>query len=108
MATASHDFIVVSTTLPNENDAQRLAQHLVEQQLAACVHVIGPLASVYRWQGAVESAQEWTCQAKVRASRFDKVSQVISEHHPYDVPEIIATPLVATTAAYGKWLDENC
>ena len=87
--------IQVVTTIDTEEGATRLARTLVERRLAACVQVAGPVASVYRWQGRVEEAREWQCLIKTRADLFDAVAAAIRALHAYELPEIIALPIVA-------------
>lgn len=99
------DFVQIVTTLPSRAEADRLARVLVERRLAACVQVSGPIASTYRWQGAIEAGEEWVCTAKCRAGRFDDVAAVISSLHPYETPEVLATPIVAAAPRYLTWLD---
>ena len=100
-------FIQVTTTTATEAIAQKIATELVEQRMAACVQIEGPLESVYWWQGQVEQAREWRCMIKTRGSLFEAVAQAISRLHPYDCPEILATPIVACNEAYQAWLEEQ-
>lgn len=100
-------YIQVATTLPSKKKAKRLAARLIEHNLAACVQVSGPIISTYRWQGQVEESEEWVCVAKTLAARFGPVEQAIRQSHPYDVPEIIATPLTDVSADYGAWMDQQ-
>ena len=101
------EYIHVHTTTATEADAQRIASALVERRLAACVHVSGPITSTYRWQGKVETAQEWHCVAKTRRDRYAAVEAAVIELHPYDTPEIVATPIVAGSQRYLTWLDQQ-
>ena len=101
------DYIVITTTTENVADAHRIADALVERHLAACVQIVGPIQSVYRWQGEVEHAEEYRCEIKTRATKFSDIGDLLNEVHPYDVPEIIAVPLVNISADYRKWLDEQ-
>ncbi len=100
-------FIQVTTTTATEAYARQIATALVEQRLAACVQIEGPLESVYRWQGQVEQAQEWRCTVKTRDSLFEAVTRAICNLHPYECPEILATPIVACSEAYQTWLEEQ-
>jgi len=75
--------------------------------MAACVQVLGPISSTYRWQGALETSQEWLCLAKSRRGLYDAIEKAIRRIHPYQVPEILAVPVVAGSAAYLAWLDEE-
>jgi periplasmic divalent cation tolerance protein len=97
--------IQVLTTIDSPEAAGRLAQQLVEANLAACVQVLGPLTSTYRWEGKVETAQEWLCIAKTREDRYGEVEAAIRAAHPYQVPEILAVPVTAGHEAYLRWLD---
>lgn len=101
------DYIQVSTTTETEQAAQEIAAALVEQRLAACVQVSGPVESVYRWQDKVQQSQEWLCTAKTRASLFPQVEAAIRELHKYECPEIVAVPIVDGSAAYLTWLGEQ-
>jgi periplasmic divalent cation tolerance protein len=101
------DHLQVLTTVGSEEDAERISVALVERRLAACVQTVGPIASRYRWQGKVETAREWQCLAKTDAARYPEVEAAIRELHPYDEPEIVATPIVAGSAGYLAWVSEN-
>ena len=101
------DHVQVLTTVGSEEDAERISAALVKRRLAACVQTLGPIVSRYRWQGAVETAREWQCLAKTEASRYPEVESAIRELHPYDEPEILATPIVAGSAGYLAWVSES-
>ena len=102
------DAIVVTTTLPDRNTAQKIASALVEQRLAACAQVSsGAILSTYRWKGKVESAQEWVCTFKTTRARYAEVEAAIRALHPYEVPEIVATPIVEGSADYLKWIADE-
>ncbi len=75
--------------------------------MAACVQVAGPIASTYRWQGAIETSQEWLCLAKTMKANYEALEAAIRELHPYEVPEILAFPIVAAHQAYLEWLAAN-
>ena len=92
-------FIQVVTTLPDQAGAEQLAAHLLQQRLAACVQ-ISPCTSRYHWQGVIEQAEEMVCTVKSRRDLFTEVCRVIRSLHPYEVPEILATPVVDGVAAY--------
>jgi periplasmic divalent cation tolerance protein len=97
----------VTTTLPDQAAAERLAGVLVEERLAACAQVLGPVSSTYHWEGAVERATEWYCQLKTTAARLPALQARISELHPYDVPEIIALPILDGKAEYLRWIEQT-
>lgn len=99
--------IQVQTTTATRADAERIAAALVERRLAACVQISGPITSCYRWQGAVETAEEWGCAAKTTLAAYPRVEQAIRELHPYEEPEIIAVPIVAGSSGYLTWLVEQ-
>lgn len=101
------DHIQVLTTVESEDEAQRVASALVERRLAACVQVIGPISSTYRWRGDVERASEWLCLAKTETARYAEVEAAIRELHSYEEPEILATPVVAGSGGYLDWVSES-
>ncbi|NDY42973.1 divalent-cation tolerance protein CutA [Dissulfurirhabdus thermomarina] len=100
-------YLVVTTTAADRADADRLARSLVDRRLAACVQVTGPVTSRYRWQGRVETAEEWLITAKTRADRYPALEAELSRAHPYEVPEILAVPVSAGLPAYLAWIDES-
>jgi periplasmic divalent cation tolerance protein len=100
-------FIQVVTTTGNRADAERISQILVDRRLAACVQVAGPIQSTYHWQGRVETAEEWQCVAKTSLDRFEELRQAVISAHPYDVPEIIATPIVTAHQPYLDWMQHE-
>ena len=100
-------YVQVLTTAGSEEEAGRIGELLVERRLAACVQVVGPVVSRYRWQGAIEEAREWQCLVKTTAAAYEAVEAAIREVHSYDEPEIIATPIVAGSAGYLAWIEEN-
>jgi periplasmic divalent cation tolerance protein len=97
--------IQVITTTSSREEAERIARALVEARLAACVQVLGPITSTYRWEGAIETSQEWRCEAKSRAELYDEIEKAIRRLHSYKVPEILAVPVAAGSADYLGWLD---
>jgi periplasmic divalent cation tolerance protein len=99
--------IQVLTTAGSEEEAGRIAELLVDRKLAACVQVVGPVVSRYRWRGAIEEAREWQCLAKTTRAAYEAVEAAIRAVHSYDEPEIIATPIVAGSAGYLAWIEEN-
>jgi periplasmic divalent cation tolerance protein len=98
------DCIQVLTTAASEEEAARIARMLVEERLAACVQVFGPIASTYRWQGAICTSQEWLCLAKTVKGLYPEVEQAIRKAHSYQVPEILAVEVTAGGADYLGWL----
>ena len=100
-------YIQISTTTETKEQAQTIAQHLVDTKLAACVQITGPTTSIYRWKGKVESTQEWLCLIKTSEELFEKVETAIKKLHSYETPEIIAVPIVKGTKEYLSWLDDE-
>ena len=99
--------VQVLTTAASEEEAGRIAELLVARKLAACVQVVGPVVSRYRWEGAVEEEREWQCLVKTTGAAYDELEAAIREVHSYEEPEIIATPIVAGSAGYLAWIEEN-
>lgn len=98
------DIRLVITNCPDEETANRIALAVVEAKLAACVNILPRVQSIYRWQGAVESAAEVPLLIKTTAAAYPALEAAIRESHPYDVPEIIALPITAGLPAYLNWL----
>jgi periplasmic divalent cation tolerance protein len=99
--------IQVITTTGTKQDANKVARALIEARLAACVQVVGPVTSRYWWDDEIEEAEEWLCLIKTTANLFERLEEAIRAAHPYDVPEILATPVVAGSADYLAWLREE-
>jgi periplasmic divalent cation tolerance protein len=99
------DKIVVLTTCDSEMLAEQLARHLVEHRLAACVNILPRARSVYRWQEKIEDAGEWVLLIKSRRDLFAALRAEIQKLHTYEVPEVIAIPIVDGSEAYLGWLD---
>ena len=101
------EFLTILTTTDKKTVADRIARTLVDRKLAACVQVLGPIESTYRWKGKVESAEEWLCLVKSTRDAYEAVEQAIAEIHPYEVPEIIALPIVQGSKTCLEWLGES-
>lgn len=99
--------IQVVTTTAGPDDARRIASELLARRLAACVQIDGPLESVYRWQGQVETSNEWRCVVKTRAELYARVEAAIRELHSYEQPEILAIPVLAGSEGYLRWLADE-
>jgi periplasmic divalent cation tolerance protein len=96
--------VVVTTSLGSEDAARHLARVVVEERLAACVHVAGPLTSIYQWQGSVEQATEWTCACKTTPAGALALMTRIRALHSYQVPEILVTPVLDGAPEYLSWI----
>ncbi|MBF8265600.1 MAG: putative divalent ion tolerance protein [Dehalococcoidia bacterium] len=98
-------FIQVLTSAGTKEDAQKIAQSVVEKRLAGCAQVVGPITSTYRWDGKLETAEEWLCIIKSRNDLYKELEKAIQQIHPYKVPEILAVPVVEGSQSYLEWLD---
>jgi periplasmic divalent cation tolerance protein len=101
------DALLVITNLPDRDAAWKLAQALIDQRLAACVNLLAGCTSVYRWEGAIEQAEEVPVLIKTRAARYPEVEALIRSLHPYELPEIIAVPVVRGLPDYLQWVAEE-
>jgi periplasmic divalent cation tolerance protein len=102
------DALLVLCTAPAEGEAaERLARGLVEARLAACVNLVVGLRSFYRWEGAIQDDAEVQLLIKSRRGRLEALVAYVHEHHPYDVPEVIALPIVGGAAPYLAWLAQQ-
>ena len=97
-------FLQVFPAVPTRDEANRLARLLVDSHATACVQIMGPIRSVYRWHGDVEAAEEWLLPAKTSTEQLSEVERLILEIHSYDTPEIAAVPIVSGTECYLTWL----
>jgi periplasmic divalent cation tolerance protein len=100
----STSVVVVLLTAPDPETAQRIAQALVEERLAACVNVLPGVRSIYRWQGAVEQASEVLLIAKTQADRSDALAARVRALHPYELPEVVVLPVSGGSEAYLGWV----
>jgi periplasmic divalent cation tolerance protein len=98
------EYIQVLTTVEHKTDAEKIAKSLVEKRLAACVQILGPLTSYFHWQGKLDSSVEYLCLIKSRADLFTELEAEITSQHPYEVPEILATPVTEGSKDYLNWL----
>jgi periplasmic divalent cation tolerance protein len=96
--------LLVLTSLPDQASAEALASELVKARLAACVNVLPPCHSVYRWQGVLETANEVPMLIKTSSERYAALEAAIRNHHPYDLPEVVALPIVQGLPEYLSWV----
>ncbi|NUK05068.1 divalent-cation tolerance protein CutA [Streptomyces lunaelactis] len=97
--------LTVLTTTDSAEKAEALARGAVEARLAACAQVSAPVTSVYHWQNAIETAEEWQVLFKTKQACYPALEAHLTAAHDYDTPEIIATPVLAGSAAYLEWID---
>jgi periplasmic divalent cation tolerance protein len=97
----------VVTTIAEKKHAETLARAILEKRLGACVQISGPIESHYWWNSRIETATEWTLTIKTRRDLYQILEKMLLELHPYDQPEIIATPVIEISPGYLKWLTEQ-
>jgi periplasmic divalent cation tolerance protein len=98
---------IVLTAAGSKEEAQEIARALVERRLAACVNLVGPVQSIYRWKDAIENAEEWLLLIKTTAAAFPAVCDTIRELHSYELPECVQIPIEAGSADYLEWIQKN-
>jgi periplasmic divalent cation tolerance protein len=96
--------LLVLTNLPDRAAAERLADLVIEKKLAACVNILAPCRSVYRWKGAMQHDEEHPMLVKTTAERYPELEKALRAGHPYELPEIIAVPVERGLAAYLDWV----
>lgn len=101
------DKIVVFSACGTADEAALVARRLIERRVAACVNIVPGVRSIYRWQGAIEDASEWTLMIKTRRSLFERLKHELEQVHSYQTPEIIAVPVVEGSVAYLDWIDRE-
>lgn len=104
-SSAQHQLVLC--TCPDQTTAQTIANALVDQQLAACVNILPGLTSVYQWQGQRETAQEHLLMAKTTNEAYEALEQAITALHPYELPEVIAVPILQGLDAYLRWIEQQ-
>jgi periplasmic divalent cation tolerance protein len=97
-------YVQVFTTTEKKEDAEKIARILLEARLAACIQVVGPISSLYWWKGKIEKAEEWLCIIKTREDLYGELEKTIRKNHPYEVPEIIAIPIISGNRGYLDWI----
>jgi periplasmic divalent cation tolerance protein len=107
MASGATNSRIVFVMAADAEQAVSIARTLVEESLAACVNIVGPVRSIYKWRGAIEDQSEHMLVIKTRAALFGKVERRVRELHSYEVPEIIALPISAGSAPYLAWIGES-
>ena len=94
----------VHVAAPDAESAQRIAEELVSERSAACVQVLGPMASIYTWKDQVHRSNEYLLLIKTTRAAFERVAEVVRRHHRYDVPEILAVPVLEVNEEYRQWV----
>jgi len=106
MTTGLGAYVVVLVTVPSKEDGLKIARELVNRRLVACVNIVDNVHSVFFWEGKVDEAKEALLIIKTRLDKMNEVISCIKSMHPYQVPEIIALPIVYGIESYLKWIDE--
>lgn len=99
--------VMVWSNAPDKTTAETIARGLVDQRLVACVHIFPAGVSIYRWEGDIQQGEEWTMLAKTRRKRAKRVVKEIQKTHPYDVPEILLTPVIGGSNGYLSWVNRE-
>jgi len=99
--------ILVLVTCGSEEEALKIAHSLVEERLAACVNLVSPVRSIYRWEGKIWDEKEWILIIKTQKERFEELERKVRSLHSYSAPEIIGLPIVEGSDSYLKWLKES-
>lgn len=104
---SDEEVLLVLTNLPDRDSAQRVAQVLIENRVAACVNILAECSSVYRWQGKTETASEVPLLIKTTRAAYSRLEAALRAHHPYELPEIIAVPVTAGLPGYLQWVAQE-
>ena len=100
-------YLQVFTTTDKPEDAERIANTLVENRLAGCVQIVGPVVSTYWWRGNMETTEEWLCLIKTRQDLYSRLEIALKQIHPYETPEIVAVPITAGSKENLDWLTDE-
>ncbi len=101
------EFIQLFTTTEKKDDAELISREIVKKRLAACAQVVGPIKSTYWWKEKIEQTEEWLCIMKSRRHLYEELEKAIKSIHPYEVPEIVAVPIVSGSQSYLEWLEQE-
>lgn len=101
------DLLLIRITCPSRRVAEEIADAAVEQRLAACANLEGPVTSTYRWKGVVEHAFEFVLWMKAPDAHWSEIEKLVNALHPYDVPAIVALPCAHSSVPYAAWVNEN-
>jgi periplasmic divalent cation tolerance protein len=101
----SNSYVIILVTTSSKEEAETIVQRLLEARLIACANIVGPAYSHFHWSGKIEKAEEYLILMKSRKDLFKKLSETVKALHSYEVPEIIAFPIVEGSKAYMDWLD---
>lgn len=101
------NYCIVFITCSEREEAERITHVLLDRQLIACANIVSDVQSFFWWKGAVDNAREILLIVKTKANQFEKICRLVKEHHSYEVPEIIALPILMGSQEYLQWIDES-
>ena len=101
------DKIVVLSTCASAEEAERLARRVIDDHLAACVNVLSPVRSFYRWKGVIEDSAEWLLITKSVRDKFDALRAALESAHTYEIPEVIAISVIEGSPSYLSWIERE-
>ncbi len=101
------EYIQITTTTDKKREAEDIAKKLIEKRLVSCAQILGPIKSIYWWKGRIEESEEWMIFFKTKKGLFKKVESAIKEIHSYEVPEIIAVPILEGSKDYLNWIESE-
>ena len=101
------DLLLIRVNCPDRNTADAISDALIAAKLAPCTNLQGPVTSTYTWQGTVEQGEEWVLWIKAQAEAFDAIEALVRQHHPHDVPAILALPVARANTDYVQWVMDN-
>lgn len=102
-----NSYVLVMVTTANKQEAEKIAQHLLEARLIACANILGPISSHFHWSGKIEHAEEYLLLMKARDDLFEKIAEKVKALHSYEVPEVLALQVVKGSKEYLAWLGES-
>ncbi len=105
MKDLQNTYVIVLITTASKQEAENMTQHLLKERLIACANIIGPVSSLFHWSGKTKKAEEYLIFVKSRKNLFKKLAETVKAMHSYDVPEILALPIVDGSKEYLDWLD---
>jgi len=100
-------YVVVIVTAANREEAVKIVRSLLEERLIACANIVGPISSIFWWEGKIDEAREFLVFMKSHENHFERLSEKVAEIHSYEVPEIIALPIIKGSQSYLEWLSNS-
>ena len=101
------NLIMITTTSDDREELEKIAAILIQQRLAACCQISGPITSVYSWNGKLEKSDEWTCSIKTVKRRYSEVADAIRQNHHYEEPQVIALDICSASEGYRNWVVDS-